>query len=72
MCRVAPCAPRDQATFAPESADVRAWNNSDEPRAVLIFDIWNPDVSAEERAMVSMTIAGITEFYGFSQQRDIG
>lgn len=55
-----------------DTMEHEAWNNSDEPRAVLIFDIWNPDVSAEERAMVSMTIAGITEFYGFSQQRDIG
>lgn len=55
-----------------DTMEHEVWNNSDEPRAVLIFDIWNPDVSAEERAMVSMTIAGITEFYGFSQQRDIG
>lgn len=55
-----------------DTMEHEAWNNSDEPRAVLIFDIWNPEVSAEERAMVSMTIAGITEFYGFSHQRDIG
>jgi aspartyl/asparaginyl beta-hydroxylase (cupin superfamily)/Tfp pilus assembly protein PilF len=55
-----------------DTLEHEAWNNSDEPRAVLIFDIWNPDVSAEERAMVSMTIAGINEFYGFSHQRDIG
>lgn len=55
-----------------DTMEHEAWNNSDEPRAVLIFDIWNPEVSAEERAMVSMTIAGINEFYGFSQQRDVG
>jgi aspartate beta-hydroxylase len=44
-----------------------AWNDSDEPRAVLIFDIWNPEVSPEERAMVSLTVAGVSEFYGFPQ-----
>lgn len=48
-----------------------AWNDSDEPRAVLIFDIWNPEVSAEERAMVSTAVAGVSEYYGFPQQRDV-
>jgi aspartyl/asparaginyl beta-hydroxylase (cupin superfamily) len=48
-----------------------AWNDSDEPRAVLIFDIWNPAVSAAERAMVSMAVEGVSEFYGFPQQRDV-
>jgi aspartyl/asparaginyl beta-hydroxylase (cupin superfamily) len=48
-----------------------AWNDSDEPRAVLIFDIWNPEVSPEERAMVSTTVAGVGEYYGFPQQRDV-
>ena len=48
-----------------------AWNESDEPRAVFIFDIWNPDVSPEERALVSAAIAGVTDFYGFPQQRDV-
>jgi len=54
-----------------DTIEHEAWNDSDEPRAVLIFDIWNPDISAEERAMVSMTVAGVTEFYGFPQQRDV-
>jgi aspartyl/asparaginyl beta-hydroxylase (cupin superfamily) len=54
-----------------DTIEHEAWNNSDEPRAVFIFDIWNPDVSPEERAMVSMAVAGVGEFYGFSQQRDV-
>jgi aspartate beta-hydroxylase len=54
-----------------DTIEHEAWNDSDEPRAVLIFDIWNPDISADERAMVSMTVAGVTEFYGFPQQRDV-
>jgi hypothetical protein len=48
-----------------------AWNDSDEPRAVLIFDIWNPEVSPEERAMVSTAVASVGEYYGFPQQRDV-
>jgi aspartate beta-hydroxylase len=53
-----------------DTIEHEAWNDSDEPRAVMIFDIWNPHVSAEERAMVSMTIAGVSEWYGVNQQRD--
>jgi aspartate beta-hydroxylase len=48
-----------------------AWNDSDEPRAVFIFDIWNPEVSPPERALVSATVAGVSDFYGFPQQRDV-
>ncbi|HKS58163.1 MAG TPA: aspartyl/asparaginyl beta-hydroxylase domain-containing protein, partial [Steroidobacteraceae bacterium] len=48
-----------------------AWNDSDEPRAVFIFDIWNPEVSAQERALVSAAVAGVSDFYGFPQQRDV-
>jgi aspartate beta-hydroxylase len=48
-----------------------AWNDSDEPRAVFIFDIWNPQVSPEERALVSAAIAGVSDFYGFPQQHDV-
>jgi aspartyl/asparaginyl beta-hydroxylase (cupin superfamily) len=36
-----------------------AWNQSDTPRAILIFDIWNPLLSAAERDL----IATATEIY---------
>ena len=54
-----------------DTIEHEAWNNSEELRAVFIFDIWNPHVSPEERAMVSTAVAGVSEFYGFSQQRDV-
>lgn len=41
-----------------------AWNDSDEPRAVLIFDIWSPHLSIAERELVSQVSADIGEFYG--------
>lgn len=53
-----------------DTIEHEAWNDSGEPRAVLILDIWNLDVRPEERAMLNMTIAGVSEFYGFPQQRD--
>lgn len=28
------------------------WNNSDEPRVILLFDIWHPDVRKEERVRI--------------------
>ena len=54
-----------------DTIEHEAWNDSDEPRPVLVFYIWNPDLSAEEGALVSTTVAGVTEFYGFPQQRDV-
>jgi hypothetical protein len=54
-----------------DTIEHEAWNESDEPRAVFIFDIWNPHVGAEERALVSAAVAGVSEFYGFAQQRDV-
>ncbi len=54
-----------------DTIEHEAWNGSAEPRAVLIFDIWNPDLRPEERAMVSMTVAGVSEFYGLPQQSDV-
>jgi aspartyl/asparaginyl beta-hydroxylase (cupin superfamily) len=54
-----------------DTIEHEAWNDSNDPRAVLILDIWNPAVSLAERAMVSEAIAGVNEFYGFSQQQDV-
>jgi aspartate beta-hydroxylase len=54
-----------------DTIEHEAWNGSDEPRAVLIFDIWNPDLRPEERAMVSTTVAGVGEYYSFLQQSGV-
>ena len=32
-----------------DTIEHEAWNPSDEPRAVLIFDVWNPHLAPEER-----------------------
>ena len=38
-----------------------AWNNSSEIRAVLILDIWNPQLSSPERAAISEVLGVIQE-----------
>jgi aspartate beta-hydroxylase len=40
-----------------------AWNRSDHTRAVLIFDVWNPGLSAAVREALSAGIAAIGEFH---------
>jgi aspartyl/asparaginyl beta-hydroxylase (cupin superfamily) len=47
-----------------DTIEHEAWNDSDDWRAVLILDIWNPYLSAAEREMVCALTAGVDEFYG--------
>lgn len=39
-----------------------AWNDSDEPRIILIFDVWNSFLTAAERDLVSVVTRGVHEF----------
>ena len=36
-----------------DTIEHEAWNESDEPRYVLIFEIWRPELSARQRHLVS-------------------
>lgn len=36
-----------------DTIEHEAWNDSDRPRAILILDVWNPYLAAEERDIVS-------------------
>ena len=47
-----------------DSINHEAWNDSDLPRAVLIFDIWTPFLSEAERDLVRALTTRIGEFYG--------
>ena len=47
-----------------------AWNDSDELRAVLILDIWNPHITEVEREMVRTVTADVGEFYGTGSYRE--
>ena len=41
-----------------------AWNDSEEPRVILIFDIWHPLLDAEERAFFTHLLSAYDAHYG--------
>jgi tetratricopeptide (TPR) repeat protein len=41
-----------------DSIEHEAWNDSDRDRVVLIFDVWRPDLSEQERAEIGALFAG--------------
>lgn len=47
-----------------DSIEHEAWNDSDQVRIILIFDIWNPLLSAAERDLVRALTIGIGRYYG--------
>ena len=47
-----------------DTIEHEAWNDSDELRAVLIVDIWNPFLTSTERDLVRVLTDGVGEFYG--------
>jgi aspartyl/asparaginyl beta-hydroxylase (cupin superfamily) len=51
-----------------DSIEHEAWNNSAAPRAILIFDIWNPYLSAAERELVRAAIEAVGSYYGEAPQ----
>ena len=42
-----------------DTIEHEAWNDSDTPRAILLFDVWNPFLTAAEREMITTA----TELY---------
>jgi aspartyl/asparaginyl beta-hydroxylase (cupin superfamily) len=47
-----------------DTIEHEAWNGSDAPRAILIFDIWHPYLSAAERDLVRAATETIGSYYG--------
>jgi len=46
-----------------DTIEHEAWNGSDAPRAVLIFDIWNPYLTEDERNRVRAAIETVGSYY---------
>ena len=55
---------KGQAWVFDDSIEHEAWNDSDETRIILIFDIWNPLLTAAERDLASALTVGIGRYYG--------
>jgi aspartyl/asparaginyl beta-hydroxylase (cupin superfamily) len=49
-----------------DTIEHEAWNDSDEPRAVLIVDLWNPYLSEAEQRLVSELTATVGDYYAES------
>lgn len=47
-----------------DSIEHEAWNDSDELRVILIFDVWNPLLSEAERALVTALMSAERSFIG--------
>ena len=47
-----------------DTIEHEAWNDSDTPRAILIFDVWNPYLSTAERDLVRTATEAIGSYYG--------
>jgi aspartate beta-hydroxylase len=47
-----------------DTIEHEAWNRSDAPRAVLIFDVWNPYLSEPERDLVRAATEVVGTYYG--------
>jgi hypothetical protein len=47
-----------------DSIEHEAWNRSQEPRVVLLFDIWRPELTDQERALVAAMLESIDRYGG--------
>jgi aspartyl/asparaginyl beta-hydroxylase (cupin superfamily) len=47
-----------------DSISHEAWNDSDVPRAIMIFDVWSPFLSEAERELARALTMRIAEWYG--------
>jgi aspartyl/asparaginyl beta-hydroxylase (cupin superfamily) len=55
---------RGEAWVFDDTIEHEAWNDSDETRIILIFDIWNPLLTAAERDLVRALTIGVGRYYG--------
>jgi len=53
-----------------DTIEHEAWNDSDQPRAILMFDLWNPRLSLEERTVIAQVMAAMDVFEGVTPGGD--
>ena len=47
-----------------DTIEHEAWNRSDQPRVILLFETWRPELTGEERQLVSSMFEAIDSFSG--------
>ena len=55
---------RGEAWVFDDTIEHEAWNDSDQVRIILLFDIWNPLLTRAEQDLVRSLTIGIGRFYG--------
>lgn len=53
---------QDRLLLFDDSIEHEAWNGSDRNRVILLFDIWRPEISAEERAALTILFEAIGRY----------
>ncbi|MES2782055.1 MAG: aspartyl/asparaginyl beta-hydroxylase domain-containing protein [Pseudomonadota bacterium] len=53
-----------EALIFDDSFEHEAWNKSDETRVILLFEIWRPEISFEERAALTIIFETINDYHG--------
>ena len=53
-----------EALIFDDSIEHEAWNTSDRLRVVLLFDVWRPELTDEERALVSAMVRAVDDYGG--------
>lgn len=56
-----------QALVFDDTIEHEAWNDSDQLRVVMIFDIWHPALSEAERSMITAMSIALNEFAGMPE-----
>lgn len=54
-----------------DSINHEAWNLSDTPRAILLFDIWNPLLTEAERDMIAAATEVYVDYYGLPAENPL-
>jgi len=55
-----------------DTIEHEAWNDSVEPRAILIFDVWHPELTAAERDYVRHAIVAMAAYFDAEGAQDFG
>jgi aspartyl/asparaginyl beta-hydroxylase (cupin superfamily) len=54
-----------------DTIEHEAWNDSDRTRVILLFDVWRPELTEEERALVISLFEAIDEHSGGKPEWEI-
>ncbi len=55
-----------------DTIEHEAWNDADVPRAILIFDVWNPELTERERDVVREATLALAEFSSADGMDEVG